>query len=105
MSGLMVLVLQRSHRARILIADLLVFFPELSPAQTFPIERVLLSISNASPRSMHHLHMMPRLTGIVCLWLILSQLIRSLRQLKGLSASLKTSIDEKPRALEASCRS
>ncbi len=84
------------------VSDFAVFFPVLSLALAFASNGLLHNLSGAPPSSIHLLHLMPLLTSAVCLWLILSQLLRSLERHETLSATLQDRIAEKSRALKDS---
>lgn len=82
--------------------DFGVFFPALSLALAFAFDGFIQKLIEETPRSLHLLHLMPLLTSLVCLWLILSQLSRSLYQQEAMTRSLNATVAEKSRQLEES---
>lgn len=82
--------------------DFHLFFPALSLALAFAFDSFAQKLLEETPRSLHLLHLMPLLTALVCLWLILSQLSRSLHQQEAMTRSLNATVAEKSRQLEES---
>lgn len=83
-------------------ADFRVFFPALSLGLAFALDSFAQKLLEETPRSLHLLHLMPLLTSLACLWLILSQLSRSLQQQEAMTNSLNAIVAEKSRQLEES---
>ncbi|MBT9385988.1 hypothetical protein KM176_19105 [Pseudooceanicola sp. CBS1P-1] len=95
-------VLLHRHRDRLAKADYRVFFLALSLSLTFSLDGLFRWLLPSPPGSIHLLHLIPLLTTVVGLWLIVSQLIRSLSAYEALTADLQDRIAEKSRKLEES---
>jgi len=101
-AGIVVVGIMWDLRHTIPRIDFLVFFPALSLALAFAFDSFAQKLLEETPRSLHLLHLMPLLTSLVCLWLILSQLSRSLTQQEAMTRSLNATVAEKSRQLEES---
>ncbi len=101
-AGIEIVAMMWRHRDRVPRIDFLVFFPALSLALALAFDSVFLSLTNTQARSLNLMHLMPLITSLVCLWLILSRLIRSLNGQEQLTAALQGAIAQKTAELEAS---
>jgi len=100
--GIVTVAVMWQHRRSVPKIDFLIFFPALSLALALAFDGLFLVLTHSQARSMNLLHLMPLLTALVCLWLILSQLIRSLTAHAELAATLHSTIAEKSVQLETS---
>ena len=101
-AGVAVVGIMWDCRRTLPAVDFGVFFPALSLALAFAFDGFIQKLIEETPRSLHLLHLMPLLTSLVCLWLILSQLSRSLYQQEAMTRSLNATVAEKSRQLEES---
>lgn len=79
--------------------DFVIFFVVLSFSLTFGIYEEVLNFLDEPSRSQHVLQYIPFIMSVVCLWLIISQLIRSLSEFETLTQSLNDTIVEKSKEL------
>lgn len=101
-SALFIVVLFWQFRVRVGTSGFLIFFPTCLLALTFAFDALLLWLSGLPPRSLHLLQAMPLLSSIVCLWLVLLQLVKSLSDTERMTSTLQETIAAKSKELETS---
>lgn len=101
-AGVVVVAIMWTNRRRLTPVDFWVFFPALTLSLGFAFDGFVQKLIEDVPRSLHLVHLMPLVTSMVCLWLILSQLARSLNRQEEMTANLSVTLAEKTRALEES---
>lgn len=99
LSALTVFWLFRHHIPRL---EFLVMFACLLFASALGVHEMILLHSPGEGRSFHMFHIVPVFMALVCMWVIVSQLLRSLRSYESLTATLNDTIADKTQRLEQS---
>ncbi|MBL4599457.1 MAG: hypothetical protein JKX93_10860 [Rhizobiaceae bacterium] len=99
-----VLIVFWQNREKSALRDFAIFFLVLSVSLAIGLYEEILNLLNEPPRSLHILQYMPIAMSIVCLWLIMSRLIRSLSEFETLTGSLHEIIEQKTKELAKSYR-
>ena len=97
-----VLIIFWLNRKKSVLRDFAIFFLVLSVSLAIGLYEIILNLLNEPPRSLHILQYMPIAMSIVCLWLIMSRLIRSLSEFETLTGSLHETIEQKTAELAKS---
>lgn len=100
--ALSVIAILWQHRDRISRMDFAVFFVCFCLAGALGLYDLLLFLLPAPPRNQHLFQFTPLVTSAASLWLIVSQLARTMTNFETLNRSLEQTIAEKSRELELS---
>lgn len=98
-SALSVLVIFWLNKQNSTPRDFAIFYAFLTVSLVVGAYEVLLNLLNEPTRSLHVLQFVPLAMSIVCLWLIMSQLIRGLSEFEALTDSLNDTIKQKSHEL------
>ena len=90
------------YRTRVDLFDFFVIFSCLLTANALGTYEMILVYSPQPERSFHLFHFVPVCMSLVCLWVIVTQLVRSLRRYETLTETLSDTIALKTHQLEKS---